>query len=167
MSTTGKRISKEETNRRAELIAELQKLGEMVSTEAALFHQKAAEKYGLGLTDMKALSVLHSEGSMAAGRIAERLALTTGAVTNLVDRLEARGIVERVADPNDRRKVIVSVNDAVLANGPNHYQSMGDSFARLHKSYTTGQLEFLVEYHRAELDLTRKEIARLAADGSA
>jgi len=33
--------------------------------------------------------------------------VTTGAITNRIDRLEARGLVERAPVPGDRRKVIV------------------------------------------------------------
>ncbi len=35
--------------------------------------------------------------------------LTTGAMTNRLDRLESAGLVERSADPNDRRGVLVSL----------------------------------------------------------
>jgi len=146
---------------RRDLVEELSRLGELVSTEAALFHQKVAEKYGLGLTEMKALSCLFSEGSMSAGKLAQRLALTTGAVTNVIDRLEARNAVQRQTDPNDRRKVIVAANVAEFSKRPNYYQSIGDTFAHLHESYTTEQLEFLVEYHHAEIELTRKELQKL------
>lgn len=148
--------------RREELFAQLQILGEMSSTETALFHQAAAAKYGLGITDMKTLGVLMQEGPMTAGQIAKRLGLTTGAVTNLIDRLERQDLVKRVADPKDRRKVIVVVNMEKLASGQNIYLSMGAAFNKLHESYTTEQLEFLVRYHQASIELTKQEIAKLA-----
>jgi len=157
--------SKDQSTLRKTLIDELSRLGEVASTEAALFHQKVAEKYGLGLTEMKALSCLFSEGSMSAGKLAQRLALTTGAVTNVIDRLEARKAVQRLTDPNDRRKVIVAANAAEFSNAPNYYQSIGDTFRHLHESYTTEQLEFLVEYHHAEIELTRKELEKLDERG--
>ncbi|HUX13970.1 MAG TPA: MarR family transcriptional regulator [Spirochaetia bacterium] len=158
--TNGKSTS--EKSLRAQLISDLAKLGEVASTDGALFHQRVAEKYSLGLTDMKALSILLGEGPMAAGKIAARLALTTGAVTSVIDRLEKRGFVHRAQDPDDRRKVMVEVNTASLAGGPNYYESIGEAFVRLHETYTTEQLEFLVEYHRAGIELTRQQIAELA-----
>lgn len=157
-------VGAQERERRGELLAELQILGEMASTESALFHQVAAAKYGLGITDMKTLGVLLREGPMTAGHVARRLSLTTGAVTNLIDRLERQDLVKRVADPKDRRKVIVTVNYTALASGENVYLSMGEAFNTLHESYTTEQLEFLARYHRAAIELTKQEIAKLSQD---
>lgn len=152
----------QERGRRTELIAQLQFLGEMSSTETALFHQAAAAKYGLGITDMKALGALTQEGPMTAGQIAKRLSLTSGAVTSLIDRLERRDFVRRAPDSNDRRKVIVIPNLETLASGENVYLSMGEAFNRLYETYTTEQLEFLAHYLQASIELNKQEIAKLA-----
>jgi MarR family transcriptional regulator, organic hydroperoxide resistance regulator len=149
--------------RRAELFVQLNVLGETSSTETALFHQAAAARYGLGITDMKTLGVLMQEGAMTAGQIAKRLSVTTGAVTSLIDRLERRQLVMRVPDPADRRKVIVSVNWQTLASGENVYLSIGEAFARLYATYTTEELEFLVRYFKSQIELTRQETAKLSA----
>jgi MarR family transcriptional regulator, organic hydroperoxide resistance regulator len=147
--------------RRGALESRLYVLGEVASTETALFQQAAAASYGLGITDMKALSSLLREGPMTAGQLARRLGLTTGAVTNVVDRLERRDVVTRAADVHDRRKVIVSVNQSRLAAGENVYQSIGAAFHQLHETYTLAELEFLVRYHEASIELTRREIVKL------
>jgi DNA-binding MarR family transcriptional regulator len=149
---------------RAQLFAQLYMLGETSSTETALFHQAAAARYGLGITDMKTLGVLMQEGAMTAGQIAKRLSVTTGAVTSLIDRLERRNLVIRGPDPTDRRKVIVSVNAQTLASGENVYRSIGEAFARLYATYTTEELEFLVRYFRSQIELTKQETAKLGAD---
>jgi DNA-binding MarR family transcriptional regulator len=148
--------------RRQVLIEQLYALGEVSSTETALFHQAAAARYGLGITDMKTLSVLTQEGPMTAGRLAQRLSLTTGAVTNLIDRLQRRGLVARAPDPEDRRKVIVIVNQQALDAGENVYLSIGRAFSELFASYTTEELEFLARFYQASIELNRREIAKLA-----
>ncbi|HLC06005.1 MAG TPA: MarR family transcriptional regulator [Anaerolineales bacterium] len=153
---------KQETARRSELIDQLKILSEVASTETALFHQEAAAALGLGITDMKTLSILLQEGPMTAGQISRRLSLTTGAVTNLIDRLEGRGLVERQRDQKDRRKVIVSVNEGNLQAGESPYVSIGKGFARQLATYSTAELEFLVSYHEQTIELTREEIAKLA-----
>ncbi len=100
---------------------------------------------------------------MTAGQLAKRLNLTTGAVTSVIDRLEQREITRRVADAGDRRKVIVTVNQDKLAAGNNVYRSMGEAFERLLETYSTQELEFLVRYFQASIELTKLEIAKLKA----
>jgi DNA-binding MarR family transcriptional regulator len=155
----------EESERRKALMEQLQFLGEVVSTETALFQHLAAAQHGFGITDMKTLSILLREGPMTAGEIGNRVRLTSGSVTTLIDRLERRDLVKRQPHANDRRKVIVTVNQEKLAAGDDVYRSMGDAFARLLETYSTEQLEFLVQFHMATLELTKKEIAKLAQRG--
>lgn len=162
MTHPDKRMSADEAERRNELAARLQVLGQAFSTENALFHQAAAASYGLGITDMKTLSALLLEGPMTAGQIAQRLSLTTGAVTSVIDRLERQDLVRRMPDAHDRRKVIVAVNHERLDSANNVYRSIGEAFDRLHATYTVEQLEFLAQYHQAAIELTRHEIANLA-----
>jgi DNA-binding MarR family transcriptional regulator len=154
--------NEQERKHRTELFAQLQMLGEISSSETALFHQAAAAKYGLGITDMKALGALMQEGPMTAGQIAKRLSLPSGAVTSLIDRLERRNFVQRAPDPTDRRKVVVIPNLETLASGENVYLSMGEAFNRLYETYSTEQLEFLVRYLKASIELNKQEIAKLA-----
>lgn len=151
-----------ERDRRQALMERLQMLGEMSSTETAMFHQVAAAKVGLGITDMKALSALLREGAMTAGQLAQRLSLTTGAVTNVIDRLQRQRMVKREPDPDDRRKVIVTVDTVTIGASDNVYRSMGEAFYRLFDSYTTDQLAFLAEFYQASIEVTQREIAKLA-----
>jgi DNA-binding MarR family transcriptional regulator len=148
-------------NRRTALIDRLQFLGQMQSTETAHFQQTAAEKNCLNITDSKTLSVLMQEGAMTAGQLATRLSLTSGAVTSVLDRLEARQLVQRAADPEDRRKVIVEMNFRKLAAIGNPYTSIGQTFAKLYETYSTEQLEFLASFFEAAIALTAAEICKL------
>ena len=59
---------------------------------------------GLSLAKLAALSVLHDAGeSLPLGQLAERLSCVKSNITQLVDRLEADGLVARKPDPKDRR----------------------------------------------------------------
>jgi DNA-binding MarR family transcriptional regulator len=149
--------------RRADLIARLRLLGQVSSTETAMFQQAAAAKYGLGISEMKALDLLTRLGQQTAGQLTAGLRLTSGAVTGVIDRLERRGIVRRVADPDDRRRVVVEANLDALRTGPNVYDGIGRAFADLHDSYTIEQLEFLIDYLERSVALTRQEAERLDA----
>ena len=71
------------------------------------YAQGVAERHGLAATDVEVLRPLGTEGAMPVGRVGELTALTTGATTRLIDRLEQAGFVRRLPDPADRRRVIV------------------------------------------------------------
>ncbi|MHA7984991.1 MarR family winged helix-turn-helix transcriptional regulator [Rathayibacter sp. CAU 1779] len=146
---------------RRELMARLTDLGAQSATMTALFQQKAAAGYGVGVTDMKALDLLMREGGKTAGQLAEALGVTSGAVTGVIDRLEKHGMARRAPDAADRRRVLVTANLETLAAGPNVYQGIGEAFAHLHDSYTVEQLEFLANYLQASIDITKKQIDTL------
>ncbi|SDD68199.1 MarR family winged helix-turn-helix transcriptional regulator [Glycomyces harbinensis] len=75
---------------------------------AVVLHGLAtAQAVGLGATDLYAIGALTFEGRMTSGELAAKTGLTTGATTRLIDRLEQRGLVRRVPDPADRRRVLV------------------------------------------------------------
>src|SRR5437762_10316436 len=76
-------------------------------TELLVSSFEATESVGLNSTDIGSLCLLLLHGPAPAGRLAELTGLTTGAVTGVIDRLEAGGFVRREFDPADRRRVIV------------------------------------------------------------
>ena len=59
---------------------------------------------GLSAAKLAALRALDEAGeSLPLSQLAERLSCVKSNITQLVDRLEADGLVERQSDPNDRR----------------------------------------------------------------
>jgi MarR family 2-MHQ and catechol resistance regulon transcriptional repressor len=50
-------------------------------------------------------------GRLTMGALAKQIALTTGGVTRLVDRMEAAGYVERTPDAADRRVAYAAITD--------------------------------------------------------
>jgi DNA-binding MarR family transcriptional regulator len=63
---------------------------------------------GISVPEMIALEHLDASGGLGPSELARRLQMTTGAVTALVDRLEASGHVARAAHPSDRRRIVIS-----------------------------------------------------------
>ena len=60
------------------------------------------------------LAALRRAGSpyeLSPGRLIKETLVTSGTMTNRVDRLVARGLVERLPDPHDRRGVLVRLTD--------------------------------------------------------
>jgi DNA-binding MarR family transcriptional regulator len=152
-----------EIEARRAAIATLTLLGEIDSTQTAHFHQIAAAHNGLGVTDMKALSILLRDGPQSAGDLMARLGVTSGAVTGVIDRLREHGVARREPDPSDRRRAVISVDEQGLAGRENVYLAIGAAFERLYAQYTLEQLAFLERHLRASIDITRAETEALAA----
>jgi DNA-binding MarR family transcriptional regulator len=76
---------------------------------------------GLSLAKLAALHRLTEAGeSLPLGQLADRLSCVKSNVTQLVDRLEADGLVNRTADPNDRRSrlaVLTAAGKTAYAKG--------------------------------------------------
>jgi DNA-binding MarR family transcriptional regulator len=68
---------------------------------------------GLSLPKLAALDrLIRAGGSLPLGQLAEKLACVKSNVTQLVDRLDADGLVTREPDPNDRRSRLAVITDA-------------------------------------------------------
>ncbi|HYD52479.1 MAG TPA: MarR family transcriptional regulator [Gemmatimonadaceae bacterium] len=67
---------------------------------------EALEELGLSAAKLTVLSQLvSSDAPLPLGELATRLSCVRSNITQLVDRMEADGLVRRVDDPNDRRAV--------------------------------------------------------------
>lgn len=73
---------------------------------------RALERLDLELWEYDVLSALRRQGepyALPATRLARETDLSSGAMTNRIDRLEAERLVRRVSDPQDRRRVLVQL----------------------------------------------------------
>jgi DNA-binding MarR family transcriptional regulator len=75
----------------------------------------ALAQLGLGFAQAHALRMLDPDEPIAMSALAERLFCDASNVTGLVDRLEARGLVERRSDANDRRVKALTLTPAGVA----------------------------------------------------
>lgn len=87
-------------------------------TAESAAQRRAREALGLGENAFLALRVLvdaeESERSVNAKDLAEELGITAASTSALVDRLVRSGHVERHADPNDRRGVILTATGSAM-----------------------------------------------------
>ena len=66
-------------------------------------------KAGLSMTHMHVMWLLQHHGDLPMSRVAELLDVSFSNATGIVDRMEERGLVERVRVPDDRRVVLVRI----------------------------------------------------------
>jgi DNA-binding MarR family transcriptional regulator len=89
-------------------------LGLLYRTERTTEGRFDALLQPIGLTCMQyhVLKVLTQAGEpMQLGQIAEKLRSVRSNATQMVDRLAAEGLVERVYDPTDRRRVLAQITE--------------------------------------------------------
>jgi DNA-binding MarR family transcriptional regulator len=72
------------------------------------FDDAVGRALGLNPTDLRCLDWL-ADGPKSAGQLSEGTGLSSAATTTLIDRLEAKGYVQRVRDGDDRRRVLVDM----------------------------------------------------------
>jgi len=77
-----------------------------------------ARRGGMSATGLDALEHLEADGPLTQRDLGERLSLTSGAVTMLIDRLERAGWVRRRPHPGDRRYVLIELSPLAAANVP-------------------------------------------------
>jgi len=66
---------------------------------------------GLGPSDFEALEVLIHKGPLPVNALGQKIRFTSGSISVAIDRLEAKGLVERKDDPADRRARIVHLTE--------------------------------------------------------
>ena len=86
-----------------------------------------ADFVGLNHTDARCLDFIDQAEQMTAGELARKVGLTTGAVTAVVDRLEAAGLVRRIRDTEDRRKVFLEATEEAKRLGSEIYGPIAEA----------------------------------------
>jgi len=66
----------------------------------------------LSLVHLHVLTVLQVRGPLPMSKLADELDVSVASLTGIIDRMEARGLVERRREPDDRRVILVRRPDA-------------------------------------------------------
>ena len=118
-------------------------------------------EFGLDTMEYKVLGALSQAGDpyrSTPGRLAKRMELSSGAMTNRLDRMEEAGLIRRLPDPDDRRGVVVELTE----QGGTTYKSavgvqakkealVAGALGKREKQQLNGLLrKMMVEFERAE-----------------
>lgn len=86
----------------------------VINRRLLLRSREKLDAHGITWRDWQVLTnlLLAGETPVSPSDLSSRLMVTTGAMTNVLDRLERAGLIHRVRNPADRRSVIVEATEA-------------------------------------------------------
>lgn len=73
--------------------------------------RKDMQRFNINLTEFAVLELLYHKGDQPIQRIGEKILITSGSITYVVDKLQQKGYIERVACPTDRRVTFTSLTE--------------------------------------------------------
>jgi len=138
---------------------ELRRAGDQLDEAVAL-------QFGLNRTDLRCLGILYRRGRVTAGELAEESGLTPGAITTVLDRLEKGGYANRVADPADRRRVLVVSTVATREIGARIQGEVELATRTLLVGREPGELMVIRDYLRGTRGVYEGQIAALTAEAA-
>jgi DNA-binding MarR family transcriptional regulator len=127
-----------------EVIAELRAL----DGELDLMDQAIADRLGLNRTDAQCMDIITRSGPISAGDLAERVGLTAGAITTVLDRLERGRWIRRAHDTVDRRRVMVCPNQSQRKTMQPIFSRLVGSTRELLERYSSDELELIADFLR-------------------
>ena len=122
------------------VVLRIQALAKILGDQTA----RRLDEHDLQWWQYDVLATLRRQGEpyrMAATELADAMMLTSGAMTNRIDRLEEFGLISRVADEEDRRRVLVQLTvkglKLIESAAEIRFQSATDAIACLNRQQTS------------------------------
>ncbi|MCL4307456.1 MAG: MarR family transcriptional regulator [Candidatus Thermoplasmatota archaeon] len=97
--------------------------------------EKRLSDNGLSIMEFRILKTLNNQGAQPMIKLAEANMITQGWVTNIVDKLEEKGLVHRLRSQDDRRVI----NIVTTERGRSFFTEIKD----LHEKFIIDTLDFL------------------------
>ncbi|MFI5027796.1 MAG: MarR family winged helix-turn-helix transcriptional regulator [Solirubrobacterales bacterium] len=147
--------------KKSDLIEELVEAVRVNQVATDKVDDAGARALGVNRTDGRCLDVIQRAGRVSAGQLATEAGLTTGTITAVIDRLADRGYVRRVADPGDRRRVIVELTELAAERAGELWGPLGERGRPRLAGYSTAELELLIGFMRMSTELNETRSAEI------
>jgi DNA-binding MarR family transcriptional regulator len=130
---------------------------------ASDFNERVAQEFKLSRNDMRCLEILGRLGPMTAGHLADESGLSTGAVTNLLDRLEEAGMVRRRRDTTDRRRVWVELVPAAQKRLQHAQAPIVEEMRQVAQRFKAEELAIVRDFMREAKEVFERQISGAAS----
>lgn len=108
------------------------------------FDTTAAHRLGVDRSGLRAVNAME-RGAISPGELSEHLSLTTGAVTALLDRLEAAGHVQRNSVLGDARRREADLTKRTRRNAHNVYGLLGHAIESGLSEFSESQRQVILK----------------------
>jgi DNA-binding MarR family transcriptional regulator len=148
------------SKRRQALITEAGNAMQAYQRSVQAFDDAVGRALDLNPTDVRCLDWL-ADGAKSAGELSAGTGLSSPATTTLIDRLERKGFVQRVRDPQDRRRVLVELTPEGAGRVGAFYGPMVREGTKLLDGFTLEQVEQMRDWLVAARALTDRHRERI------
>jgi DNA-binding MarR family transcriptional regulator len=139
-----------------QLVGTMSQLRKLIESQTQESH---ADKVAT-IMQFSTLKFLKQTQNCTVGTLAENLSLSKSSATQLIERLEKTGLVERVNDREDRRVVHVSITPAgeeyITVLKKKYMDRMGKIFSKIPDS----DLKELIRIHTQLIETLQKELSK-------
>jgi DNA-binding MarR family transcriptional regulator len=139
------------------VVGRIQRLSRLLDKEI----QEFSAEHGLEQGEVDVLMTLRRAGApyeLSSGALLKAAMVTSGAITNRVDRMERKDLVERVSDPQDRRSVRVRLTT--------HGRTVVDDLIGKHLANEARLLRNVPRAHADKLAELMRELLETLGDAS-
>ncbi len=133
-------------NSKEDLEQQVMRAARESNISSVLFRNATRRKLGLNITDSECLGYLSIKGVATPTELANYTGLTTGSTTTMLDRLEKAGFIRRKPNPNDKRGVLVEIDEKWTQTAGPLVAGVQAAQAALIASYTAAELATIADF---------------------
>lgn len=119
------------------------------------FERALGSELSVNQTDLSAMQHLIVAGALSPTALAERLELSSAAVTTVIDRLEGLGHVRRTPNPDDRRGTLVVPEPASVGRAMGRIVPMVTEVDRAIREFDEDEQAIITRYLERVVDAYR------------
>ena len=144
----------EKIERALKLFIVLNRASKVISEEA----NRLIERYGLNPTEFAVLELLYHKGRQPIQKIGQKILLRSGSMTYVVDKLEKKGLLERVFCEEDKRITFMSITEdgrqLIQSIFPTHEKNIQSIMSALSESEQEQAIQLLRKLGLSVKDLS-------------
>jgi DNA-binding MarR family transcriptional regulator len=155
------RLARGQSKKRTRLLQELIQVNRAYQSAVEKMDEAFCKLLGVNRTDGRCLDVIDQRPGLTAGELAVAVGLSPGAVTTVLDRLQERGFVSRTRDPEDRRRVTLTLTPDANRRAWEAYGPLGEMGAPMVGELSDEELGAVIRFLRGGTEINERRAQEL------